>query len=240
MFKIMEIETECSLCGQASLQKVITSPDRTGLPDLDTRPPESLRSSLPYWVQRCPNCGYCAPDIDREYPLAVYVVRQEGYQALLRKRSLPQLARSFLAWAMIQQANGEGLSAGWSALHAAWACDDAGKPAAALWCRQQALASFERARGRGKNLPGFEDSGAEEILLADLYRRTGQFEKAVEVSRQGLGKQPSLVIARTLEHEIILATGKDDGRHSLSEVTGLIPGLVEIDRESSDRPPSIN
>ncbi len=236
MFKIMEIETECSLCGQASSQKAITSPDRTGLPDLDTRPPESLRSSLPYWVQRCPNCGYCAPDIDREYPLASYVVRQASYQALLRKRSLPQLARSFLAWAMIQQANGEGLSAGWSALHAAWACDDAGKPAAAVLCRRQALESFERARDHGRNLPGFEDPGAEEILLADLYRRTGQFEQAIEVARQGLGKQPSTVIARTLEHEIILATGKDDARHSLSEVTGLIPGLIEVGHEGTDQP----
>ncbi len=236
MFKIMAIETECSLCGQASLQKAITSPDRTGLPDLDTRPPESLRSSLPYWVQRCPNCGYCAPDIDRDYPMAIAVVHRPAYQALLRKRSLPQLARSFLAWAMILQASGEDLSAGWSALHAAWACDDAGKPAAAVQCRLQALTSFEQARGRGKALPGFEDPGAEEILLADLYRRTGQFERAVEVSRKGIRKQPSVVITRTLEHEIILATGKDDGRHSLSEVTGLIPGLVEISRESPAKP----
>ncbi len=236
MFKIMEIETECSECGLPSRQKVITSPDRTGLPDLDTRPPESLRSSLPYWVQRCPNCGYCAPDIDRDYPLAIAVIHRPGYQALLRKRSLPQLARSFLAWGMILQANGEDLSAGWSALHAAWACDDAGKPAAAVQCRQQALASFERARGRGKALPGFEDPGAEEIFLADLYRRTGQFEQAVEVSRRGLDKQPSIVIARTLEHEIILATGKDVEGHSLSDVTGLIPGLIEIGREGAAKP----
>ncbi len=232
----MEIETECSQCGLTSLQKAITSPERSGLPDLDTRPPEDLRSSLPYWVQRCPNCGYCAPAIDRDYPLAIAVIHRPEYQTLLRKRSLPQLARSFLAWAMIQQASSEDLSAGWSALHAAWACDDAGKPAAAVQCRQQALASFERSHGRGKALPGFEDPGAEEIFLADLYRRTGQFERAIEASRKGLDKRPSLVIARTLEHEIILATGKDDGRHSLSEVTGLIPGLVEIGRESTDKP----
>ena len=179
MFKIVPIDTECSLCGQVSVQNAFTAADRTGLPDLDTRPPESLRSSLPYWVQRCPNCGYCAPDIDREYPLAAEVVRRESYQTLLRKRSLPQRARYFLAWAMIQHANGEDLGAGWSALHAAWACDDAGKPAAAVLCRQQSLASFERARAGGKSLPGFEDPGAEEILLADLYRRTGDVNSTV-------------------------------------------------------------
>jgi len=236
MFKIVPIKTECSLCGQVSIQNAITSADRSGLPDLDTRPPESLRSSLPYWIQRCPNCGNCAPDIDREYPLAAEVVRRDSYQALLRKRSLPQRARYFLAWAMIQHANGEDLGAGWSALHAAWACDDAGKPLAAVLCRQQALASFERARADGKSLPGFEDPGAEEILLADLYRRTGQFEQAIAVSRQGLSKRPSVVITRTLEHEIILSTGMDDGVHSLVEVTGLIPGLIEIGREGIDRP----
>ncbi len=233
MFKTIEVEAECSLCGQVSPQKALTSTDRNGLPDLDTRPPESLRSSLRYWVQCCPNCGYCAPDIDREYPLAVEVVRQAGYQALLRRRSLPRLARSFLAWAMIQQANAEHSGAGWSALHAAWACDDAGKPSAAVQCRLQALASFERARRGGKSLPGFEDPGAEEILLADLYRRTGQFERAVDIGRQGLDSQPSVVVARTLEHEILLATGKDGAVHSLSEVASLFPGLIEVGREGS-------
>jgi hypothetical protein len=226
MTAILTVETECSLCGQTSPQTLVGATGQIGLPDLDTRPPEDLRSSLPFWVKRCPHCGYCARDIDREYPLAAQVIRRPAYTALLRKRAFPVTARNCLAWAMIQEANAEFLGAGWSALHAAWACDDTGKAAAAVYCRQQALQHFEHARQGNKPLPGFDDPGAEEIFLADLYRRVGKFDRAVEVCRRGLDKQPSIVVARTLEHEIILAAGSDDAAHSLAEVVGLVPGLM--------------
>jgi len=226
MTAIITVVTECSLCGQISPQTLVGATETLGMPDLDTRPPESLRSTLPFWVKRCPHCGYCARDIDREYPLAAQVIRRPDYAALLRKRTLPQSARSFLAWAMIQEANAEFLGAGWSALHAAWACDDAGKDAAALHCRRRALLHFEQARQGGKPLPGFEDAGAEEIFLADVYRRASQFDQAITVCRRGLDKHPAPVVARTLEHEIILAAGSDPSSHSLSEVVGLVPGLL--------------
>ena len=225
MTSILTVETECSLCGRSSPQTLVKGTVQEGLPDLDTRPPEDLRSSLPFWVKRCPYCGYCARDIDREYPLAAQVIRRPAYTALLRKRSFPETARNFLAWAMIQEANAEFLGAGWSALHAAWACDDAGKAAAAVHCRRQALQFFEQVRHGGRPLPGFDDPGTEEIFLADLYRRTGQFDRAAEVCRRGLDKPVSAVVARTLEHQIILAAGSDEAAHSLSEVVGLVPGL---------------
>jgi hypothetical protein len=228
MVTILNVDTECILCGQVSMQTIFGQTERLGLPDLDTRPPESLRSTLPFWVKRCPHCGYCAPDIDREYPLAEKVSRRADYQALLRKRSFPQSARQFLAWALIQLANGEILGAGWSALHAAWACDDAGKTTPAAACRQQALTYFERARQGGKALPGFEDPAAEQILLADLYRRIGQFEQAVAVCRQALDRRPTLVIRRTLEHEIILCVAHNTEAHSLADVTGAAPGILEV------------
>ena len=234
MTTILNVETECSLCGQVSPQTVFGSPVKLGLPDLDTRPPESLRSTLPFWVKRCPNCGYCAPDIDREYPLAETVVKRADYQTLLRKRSLPLSARHFLAWALIQLANGEILGAGWSALHAAWACDDAGKPVPAAACRHQALAYFERARQGGKALPGFQDPGAEQILLADLYRRISEFDHAVAVCRQGLDRHPSLVVNRTLEHEIILCVARDTEAHSLADIASLIPGLLDVLPEETE------
>jgi hypothetical protein len=226
MKEILTVATECSLCGQISPQTLVGATEQLGLPDLDTRPPESLRSTLPFWVKRCPYCGYCARDIDLDFPLAAQVIQRPAYITLLRKRTFPESARNFLAWAMIQEANAEFLGAGWSALHAAWACDDAGKDAAALYCRQQALQHFEQARLGDKPLPGFEDAGAEEIFLADVNRRARQFEQAITICRRGLHKFPTPVVARTLEHEIILAAGSDAASHSLSEVVGLVPGLM--------------
>jgi len=216
---VIQIDTECALCGTISQQSVAELVERHGMPDLDTRPPEELRSTLPYWIQSCPNCGYCAPHIDRDYPLAEKVVRQEAYQALLRRRSLPRLARHFMAWAAIQQANDEHTGAGWTALHAAWACDDAGKPGPATACRLEALEHFEQTRQGRPSLPGFEEAGTAEILLADLYRRTGQFGPAVETSRKGLAAHPTEVVARTLEREVILALAGDKAAHSLDEIT---------------------
>ena len=37
-------------------------------PDLDTRPEDLMRSSIDLWIQTCPHCGYCAPDISRLIP----------------------------------------------------------------------------------------------------------------------------------------------------------------------------
>jgi hypothetical protein len=218
MVNVIEIETECALCGTISSQAVAGLTERHGLPDLDTRPPEELRSTLLYWVQSCPHCGYCAPNIDIDYPLAEKVIRQEDYQALLRRRSLPQAARRFMAWAKIQAANDEHTGAGWSALHAAWACDDAGKPGPAVTCRQAALDHFERARLGRPSLPGFEERGTGEIFLADLYRRAGLFGRTIEISRQGLASHPREVVTRALEHEVILALAGDQEAHTLAEV----------------------
>ena len=215
---VFQVETECALCGTISEQSVAGPVERHGLPDLDTRPPEEVRSTLPYWIQACPNCGYCAPNIDLDYPLADSVIHQESYQALLRRRSLPQAARRFMAWAQIQASNDEHTGAGWSALHAAWACDDAGKPGPAASCRLSALEHFENARRGRPSLPGFEEAGTGEILLADLCRRADQFGRTVEISRQGLAAHPTEVVVRTLEREIVLALAGDNAAHSLAEV----------------------
>src|SRR5512135_1134193 len=133
---VIPVETECSLCGNRSLQSLVQATPGEGLPDLDTRPSEPARSALAYWVQRCPHCGYCATDISLDYPLADLAIRTEGYGKLLHRRALPEKARQFLAWALIEEANDEFGGAGWSALHAAWICDDAGKASAAVECRR--------------------------------------------------------------------------------------------------------
>ena len=41
----------CAVCGTVSEYTVIQSTSRFGSPDLDTRPPEMERSTLPYWVR---------------------------------------------------------------------------------------------------------------------------------------------------------------------------------------------
>ena len=62
MTTIFEEENHCSVCGSKSVQAVIRSTNTMGPPDLDTRPAEMERSTINYWIQTCPSCGFCYPD----------------------------------------------------------------------------------------------------------------------------------------------------------------------------------
>jgi hypothetical protein len=54
----------CHVCGKASPQFGIGSTNAYGYADLDSRPPEMRRSTIGYWVHRCPVCGCCAADLE--------------------------------------------------------------------------------------------------------------------------------------------------------------------------------
>jgi hypothetical protein len=218
MLPVIPVESECSLCGTRSEQRITQTIPGEGLPDLDTRPAEPARLALPFWVQRCPKCGYCATDITLDYPLAGRVIRSAEYQAVLRKRGVPEKAREFLAWSLIEAANSEFGGAGWSALHAAWVCDDGEKPAPAAECRKLALDYFSRQRAGNGRITGFEDPGVEELVLADLCRRTGQYAPALKWVESGLGRQPSVMVYRALLKEQGLVEEKDRGAHTVMEL----------------------
>jgi hypothetical protein len=219
MTNTFPVESECSLCGARSEQHLIAGVTTQGLPDLDTRPAEPVRATIFYWVQRCPNCGYCATDISLEYPLADQTVHSEAYEKILRKRLMPEKARQFLAWGLIQELNEESGGAGWAAVHAAWVCDDADEKApSALECRKLALERFARQRARQGHITGFEDPGVEELVLSDLSRRTGQFASALRWVEAGLERKPSLMVARALRTERELAQSKDLVAHSVEEL----------------------
>ncbi len=218
MITVVPVENECSLCGTRSEQRVSNITQSDGLPDLDTRPAGPVRQVLPFWVQRCPHCGYCATDISLDYPLADRVVHSPEYEKALHKRNLPEKAREFLAWSLIEAANEEFGGAGWSALHAAWICDDAEKPAAAAECRRQALDYFTRQRAGNGHIAGFEDPGVEELVLADLCRRSGQYPPALRWVEAGLKRSPSVMVQRALLKERGLAESKDRDAHTVLEL----------------------
>lgn len=56
-------EMTCAACGARSTQTVVLSASAFGASELDTRPPEMMRSALRYQVQECPSCGYCFESI---------------------------------------------------------------------------------------------------------------------------------------------------------------------------------
>jgi hypothetical protein len=175
-----------------------------------------MRSTMELWVLRCPSCGYCAPDVSEGSDRAGPVVMSERYISTLNDPDYPELANRFLCRALIDVEEGEAPSAGWSTVRAAWACDDAGRAEAAEACRMLAIDRFGKARDSG--IAFAHQSGAEEAVLADLYRRAGRFEDAETVCAEGLALHPDELLTRVLEYERSLARRADRRVHTVAEV----------------------
>ncbi|MGH9632390.1 MAG: hypothetical protein ACRD7E_29135, partial [Bryobacteraceae bacterium] len=167
----------CGLCGAESPQKSTPPVEAQEPPDLDTRPGEPLRSTLPLWMQRCPKCGYCAEDITRIRELAVEVVRSDKYQEQLQDAAYPEKTREFLCHALILDHVKQWADAGWTCLHAAWTCDDAQAELAAERCRSQAIGMWKKSKQHGQAFG--DDLAMEFAIVTDVYRRMGKFEMAV-------------------------------------------------------------
>lgn len=224
-------ERTCAVCGEISKHRVITSTSAFGSMQLDTRPPYPQGASIDMWIQRCPSCGYCAPDIFKGSQQASNIIKSEHYQKQLGNPNFPELANSFLCWSLIQESTLEFAEAAWSCIHAAWACDDASLvfddagrlqdnahiAMSAQNCRTKALASLQRARERGQRFA--EQEGGEEILMVDLARRSGQFDLALHLCEEGLAKNPENIIKDILQFERVLISRHDTRAHTVKEAS---------------------
>jgi hypothetical protein len=207
----------CGLCGMNSNQMVMMSTNQFGSPDLDLRPPEMKRSTMWVWVHTCPHCGYCASDLASPAPRGILgYVNSKEYQAQLNHPEFPELARKFLCSSMLDEYNGDNGSAGWSALNAAWACDDEAKTDLAIQCRKRAIDQFLKVRDSGRNFA--EDFNSENAILADLYRRTNQDSQLRAIVQQGLAINPEPLIARILNFQLTLSSEVDRTAHRIDEV----------------------
>ena len=208
----------CGLCGTGTTAADASQNEPGGPADFETRPSEPLRSTIGDWVQACPKCGYCADDISKASDGIAEIVASEAYREYLGDASLPELARRFLCYSCLLERVHQHADAGWSALHAAWACDDAGMDDAAVRCRERAIASWKKGKAAGQQ---FADSLASEFALAtDLYRRTRIFESAIVSCTEGLDLEdipPMLELL--LRRQMVLIQRRDASAHSMIELT---------------------
>lgn len=176
MTKVAPKNMECAVCGGISEQFVILSTNCFGSPDLDLRPSQMQRSTMSYWVQECPHCGYVAGDIEKaEYG----AITKEQIKSILSNGSLnlhSELAQVFykkflLGNAALKRDNRELF---FDMLHAAWDCDDAKDMEGARQCRLLALNFLDEYLSETDDE---EEKTNLSVCRADLLRRTGQFEK---------------------------------------------------------------
>lgn len=211
----------CAACGAVSGQIMPVSasaaPAPDSAPDFDTRPGEPARSTLRSWVQQCPGCGYAAGSLAELADGVREIVLSAEYQRLVRDPELPAPARPFLCYADILERLEAYPDAGWCALHAAWACDDVSEEVAARGCRARAIELWKRGKTLGA---GFMDSHEEEFaVVADVYRRLGQFEEARMACNVALDGSPlSSGIDAMLRRQLVLIARRDRFAHSMEEL----------------------
>jgi hypothetical protein len=218
MTTIVATEVTCAVCGAANRVEVLVSSNTFGSSDLDTRPPEMLRSALHTGVARCAHCGHCAADLAHAVPGAADGVRDDDYRALLADDTLPAKAREFLCRARLESAAGRLADAFWATISAAWTADDANDAAAADRCRSLAVAALRLARAAGR--PVSDQPGIDAVIEVDLLRRRGEFAGAEACIRRALDRPLPEVIGQVLRLQRDLVAEHDRSAHRVAEALG--------------------
>ena len=189
----------CALCG-APVRPPHHAPAPETAPDLDMRPGEPTRSTLPGWVATCPQCGACAPDLATLPAAARAIVSSPEYQHLAG----PEEVVAFLRWAMICEGLGHREEAGEAKLQAAWAADDAADIAASKY-RRDAVALWGEARDAPMAL-----------RIVDLLRRAGDFPAAAAAADRAAALTSEESALQVLAYQRRLIAARDMGRHLIS------------------------
>lgn len=222
-----EEKEQCSVCGAENEYSEIRSTNRYGLADLDTRPPEMMRSTIFAWVRRCQGCGYCASELSETCQEAEAVVNSKEYKDQLNDPIYPELANSFLCKAIVDQESGHFAAATWAFIRAAWACDDSDYFHQAVACRQKAVDMLLISEENGQQVAAQE--GVSTTIIVDLLRRSRKIDQArnvIAVQRGGISDD---IIARTLDFQTALLDRPDVSCHTIAEA------LREV-RPIADRP----
>jgi len=194
----------CAVCGTPTRPPFVI-PAAEGAPDLDFRPGEPARSTLPDWVQTCRNCVAAAPDLAALPLSAAEVVRSENYKWLERHGAH---IRPHLRWARLCAAHLRGAVF----LQAAWAEDDAGNDDKSVELRLRAIRAW-----------GTPVSVTDRMRQIDVLRRVGAFDRARTHADLLLADDPDPTSAALLRFQLACIDAGDVGRHIMSNA---LPALA--------------
>jgi hypothetical protein len=221
MTTVFEKNVACAVCGEEQTVQVMGSTNALGSMDLDTRPPQMRRSSMWLWLQECSSCGYVASDLGDASEVGQIESLWHAYLAELNNPKRQRLANLFVCRSLLDEAAADLASAGWRRLHAAWVCDDRGPAEEASAQRRAAITLFERSRTAGK--PVMEAAiGGDELLLADLSRRCGDFEGALAFCELGMKLPVDAFLRGLLTFEKQLCAAGDAACHNVGEADGRV------------------
>lgn len=175
MSTINRVNVTCAVCQKESEQMVVFSTSSFGHSDLDLRPPELSRSTMCFWLQECPHCGYVSDDISEETKINKDLLSSQEYTTCDGIKFESSLPKTFYRHYLISASLGKEKASFYDLLHAAWACDDNREKENAVHCRKLALSKLN------KKMLGPWYKRNEDLLLvkADLLRRAGEFDALI-------------------------------------------------------------
>jgi hypothetical protein len=203
----------CHCCGKTSEQSVLTSSNSFGSRDLDQRPPEMMRSTMPSWLQECPFCGYVATDIGKDDATAHAFVGTPAFQALCADPSPDPISRRFLVRAAIDAHGADIESAFTQTLSAAWIADDASKPSDATALRLRAAAYVE---GKAASLDT-------RLVLLDVLRRASEWSAAKTLADTLAADRPGHPYDAIVSFHHGKIGAKDSGRYTIADALADAP-----------------
>lgn len=210
MSTMHEFHRTCAVCGATHRYRILTSTNAFGSPDLDLRPPQMKRGTMPLWVQECPFCGYTAADVSDPTQIPREYLQSEAYRNCGGIRFENPLAGRFFRQHLILLWEQKHTKAFFAVLHAAWVCDDAEDAENAVRCRDIAAELMELYI-----LP-VEQEKTYILLYADVLRRAGHFDKlSAKFSDMWLDNEE---YRKILAFEVILAGNKDTGCYTVNDV----------------------
>jgi hypothetical protein len=195
-------ELTCGVCG-TPVRAAFRAPQPEIAPDLDMRPGEPARSTLPDWIQICSKCHAAAPDLAALPATAQPVVESNEYRMLSTSGSEETLP--FRRWALICERAGDRAEQAEALLQAAWASDDA-------------AAMSEPAKLRERVADLWSDTTDVELGLRrlDVLRRAGQFDAAAQWAQELQGREPDELAGTIIAFQQARISQRDIGRHLIS------------------------
>ncbi|RVU40240.1 hypothetical protein EOE67_06490 [Rheinheimera riviphila] len=130
----------------------------------------------------CQKCGFATTALNHACPDDIRaLVHSIPYQLQWSDESLPKLARVFLCKAILDLSRQQLCDAAYSALAAAWVCDELADKNAAIWCRKVTAEYFRRYFSNNPRL----DSEQQRMLFhyVDVCHRAGLLQRARQLCR---------------------------------------------------------
>ena len=215
MTTFWDITKKCFICQKESSIEVLGSSNTFGgTPDLDTRPPEMMRSTMGWWIHECPHCGYVASSLDNETSITPEFLKSERYTTCAGQNFQYPLAAKFYKDYLIRLEDRDPSGAFNAALNAAWACDDFDTEENACHCRLLALEQLDQLLEKNS-------SGADDLVVtrADLLRRTGQFDRLIaEYTSKHFDEE---LLNKVIAFQLKKAADKDTGCYQLEDIPGV-------------------